>query len=191
MRRRAFRGIKRPTWTVSPQGQSSGVRFYGLGVYDGKLYTAVYDSVDQGRVSSHVFDGTSWSDGPMLRPDGGTVVNAREFAGKLVYSGLNAFDGETVTQVKSGVRDYKIDGDRLYTLLSTGLIKYTTDLVNWDTLGVAPDGSESLAILDNELYVGGGDGKLYRYSAIVPEPSTLTLVAIGLLGLCFRRPKRT
>lgn len=188
-------------WVLSlsvPAGDGSLNRFYGLGVYDGKLYTSLHDYGHHGKVGSHVFDGQSWSRGPMLRPNGGMMTNANGFAGKLVYQGsylgamnqppLNAFDGETATEATSeGIRDYKIVGDRFYALSITNLIRYTSDLVTWETLGAAPDGSKSLAVLDGRLYVGGDDGKLYRYSEPVPEPSAFALLGVAGIGLLIYR----
>ena len=157
-----------------------GTRCWGLGVFDGKLYTVIST---ESQVKSRVFDGTSWSDGPDLLPNGGRgMIRAREFADKLVYLGqsssLTTFDGTTVSDLLTAITDYKIDGNLMYTLSTDDrTVKYTTDLVHWETVGVAPEGATSLAILEDNLYVGAGDGKLYRYSE--PIPSSL-LVWDGL-----------
>ena len=186
------------SWSISlsvPPPAGSGytyVRSYGLGVYNGKLYTAV----DGEASKSHIFDGTSWSDGPDLTPGGGFLSNASSFDGYMVYqtfeAGLGAskmykFDGTIAVPVLDPATydtffDYKIVGSRMYGLVADyellpghagptlqGVqVRWTDDLVNWQTLATAPITARSLAILNNQqLFVGATNAELYQY--VAPE----------------------
>ncbi len=186
------------TWGVSlsvpPSGGYSFVRIYGMGVYNGKLYA----TVDAETTQSRVFDGTSWSDGPDLTPSGGFMSNADTFAGSMIYqswecglgpSKMYKFDGTSATYISSNTLydyfyDYKIVGGRMYALipeyvlipgnagltLQDILVKWTDNLVDWQTIATAPITSRSLAILGGQLFVGATNGELYKYSEPVPEP---------------------
>jgi len=68
--------------------------------------------------------------------------------------------------------DYAISDGVLYGLRDDQRIVKTTDLLSWTLLDNTPatDG-RSIAILNNTLYVGATDGRLYRYSVPVPEPA--------------------
>src|SRR6185295_14133692 len=136
-----------------------------------------------------VFDGTSWTDGPILD---GIMTHPEEFAGKLVYqtnhagifaSSLMQFDGKRDTAAynpkgknpgTTAFYDYTIDNGVLYGLLSDGRIIDTTDLSHWSVFGQGPSGGRSLGILDGTFYVGGVGGDLWRYSD--PLPSSMALM---------------
>lgn len=201
------------TWSLSlnvlPSGGYSYVRSYGMGVYNNKLYT----TVDGEATKSHVFDGTSWSDGVDLTPSGGYMSNASVFAGKMIYqssecglgnSRLYGFDGvsasflDTDPNLRKFTYDYKTYNGALYTLdgeytpgggamgwtFKDIVVRRTWDLVTWDTIAVAPSSARSLAILNDQLYLGASAAQIYKYSESVPEPTTLTLLAAGVvLGL--------
>lgn len=143
-------------------------RFYGAGVYDGKLYVTATDCNGGAHPASKVFDGTSWSDGPYLP----TFNHAETFAGKMVFVGsmhsgvgagpLETFDGNTVTNVGlGGITDYTIDGDTIYTV-GGGKVQKSTDLVNWTVVGAAPSVARSIAVMNGYIYLGGTDSAIYR-----------------------------
>jgi hypothetical protein len=144
-------------------------RFYGAGVYQGKLYVQAKDYYGAVHPTSKVFDGTSWSDGPNL----GTFNHAQAFAGKLVYHGglhagwsanyLKAFDGAGSRIVLSSlVYDYTIDAPTLYALGNDGWIRKSQDLVSWSKVARAPSTARSITVLNRSIYVGGTDSRLYR-----------------------------
>jgi hypothetical protein len=144
-------------------------RFYGAGVYQGKLYLQAKDYYGAAHPTSKVFDGASWSDGPNL----GTFNHAEVFAGKLVYHGglhagwssnyLKAFDGVSVQiALSSPIYDYKIDGNTVYTLGSDGRIRKSRDLLSWTSVAKAPNKARSIAVFNGSIYVGGTDASLYK-----------------------------
>lgn len=183
------------TWTTSLHEEPvSGIagdfaRFYFAGVYNGKLYVQASDYYGTLHPNSKVFDSTSWTNGPSLAT--ATACSAYMgwrpvvFAGKMVYKTwenpgwgyLKSFDGTKDNCLLSSAPtyDYAIDGAYFYVLDYYGAIKRTTDLVNWQDYATAPVGSRSLAILNNILYVGTIDSKLYSYSEptnlITPSPT--------------------
>ncbi len=194
------------TWSssliVPPSGGFSFVRVYGLGVYGGRLHV----NVDAEATQSRFFDGTSWSVGPDLTPGGGSMSNAAEFAGSLIYQSNEAglgpsrmyrFDGTAASLISNATLlnqfyDYKIVDDRMYALipvfvqppggfpqLQGVVVKWTANLVDWQTLASAPITSRSLAILGDRLFVGATGAQLYQYSEPVPEPASLTLLALA------------
>ncbi len=119
------------------------------------------------------FDGTRWSSInpiPAMRAYKGT-----EFAGKIILKSyptggsLLAYDGgRNTTTLRSSVRDYTVGDDGyVYSLgyetnSSRLLVSRSKDLSSWENITYAPSGSMSIAYLNNSLYVGTSDSKLYR-----------------------------
>jgi hypothetical protein len=143
-------------------------RFYGAGVYQGRLYVQARDFFGLEHPTSKVFDGTSWSDGPSL----GTFNHAEPFVGRLVYHGgshtgrpafLRAFDGVTAgVALPSPIYDFKIVGKTIYTLATDGQVRKSHNLVTWKSLATAPPTSRSIAVFKGSVYVGGTDSSLYK-----------------------------
>jgi hypothetical protein len=144
-------------------------RFYGAGVYLGKLYLQATDFQGGPHPSTKVFDGTSWVDGPRL----GTFNHAQVFAGRLLYHGgfhagwsseyLKAFDGVRSETVLPGrIHDYTIHGGEVYALGGDGRVRRTTDLAAWTDVADAPDTARSIAVFNGSIYVGGTDSTLYE-----------------------------
>ncbi len=202
------------TWgtslSVAPGGGFSFVRIYGMGVHDNRLYV----NVDAEATQSRVFDGTSWADGPDLTPGGGYMSNADTFAGSLIYrsneaglgpSKMYRFDGASAAFLSNGTLldqfyDYTIVGERMYALipefvqvpgqfptLQDVVVKWTDNLVDWQTIATPPITSRSLAILDDRLFIGATNAELYEYSEPVPEPTGLSLLALAGLAVIQRR----
>lgn len=159
---------------VGPVSGKSGdfARFYGAGVYGGKLYVQAKDWLGGTQARSKVFDGNTWSDGPNL----GSFNHAESFAGKMIYhsgnhSGtwggfLNAFDGTVQTRAHpTGIWDYAVEGDTVYVLTIDGWVKKSRDLVSWTQVAAAPSVARSIAVFQSSLYLGGTDSGLYRYGA--------------------------
>ena len=194
------------TWQLSlsvAPTTSPFIRFYGVAPYDGKLYVQRHEA----NSTSNVFDGTSWTDGPDLIPGGGYMWHPENFAGKLVYmsghagigsSPLYAFDG-TSAQTSFwipgtggsngtsggiggiGVRDFVVHGDAVFALGSDQLIRTSTDLTTWTVFATAPAEARSLAILNDQLFLGGSNSAIYEYSQPIPEPAGIAaLVAVAL-----------
>jgi hypothetical protein len=174
------------TWTkmlsVPPKSTGDETRMYGIGVLNGKVYVQATEisGTTGGTVgeeqNSHVFDGTSWSNGPNLFAYS-YAYHDQAFAGKLVYlgnasptfvgpTGLTAFDGNKAQAVSapSSFYDFDVDGGTLYAVGSNGNIYSTTDLVNWITVQVAPAGARSITESNGIVYVGTTDSKIYSYN---------------------------
>jgi hypothetical protein len=203
------------TWSEShrrPAGVGAAnyvdIRIHGLGLYQGKLYAdaeqvatysggGIYYTSGQKALACMVFDGTSWTDGPVLTKTG-YMSHPEEFAGKLVYltdglfaSPLFAYNGSKAAQVYNAkgknagsdyVYDYTIDNGVLYALTSDGQVTTTTDLKTWTFLDHSATGlrdangvsvARSIGVLDGTLYVGGLHGDLYRYSAPLASSASL------------------
>lgn len=160
------------TWSESlripPPDASGASRFFFAGVYRGSLYVQASRSV------SNVFEGTSWSDGPDLLPEDGDVGwHPLVFAGRMVYLGapgagasgsrLLAFDGTRVdAPFADAVHDFTAAAGRLFALGADGVVWRTADLLRWTSLGTAPAGSRSIAVLDDEVYLGTTEAEIYR-----------------------------
>ena len=166
------------TWvkmlSVPPAATVPGdfARFYFAGVLNHRLYVqAVNYYAGQDR-RSYVFDGTSWSRGPDLLPDG-FGYHSSTFAGKLIYmqvgsivalSGLMSFNGRRVTSSHAPVPfyDYAIGGRHLYGLAAAGAIYRTSDLRTWSKLAiVAPSSARSITEYKGTIYVGTTYSKIY------------------------------
>ena len=145
-------------------------RFYGAGVYQGKLYLQATDFQGGPHPSTNVFDGESWANGPSL----GTFNHAHVFAGRLLYHGgfhagwssayLKAFDGiglETVLPRR--IYDYTLHGNEVYSLAGDGRIRKTTNLATWTDVADAPDMARSIAVFNGSIFVGGTDSTLYNF----------------------------
>lgn len=170
--------------TVQPVSGISGdyARFFFITKYNGKLYVQARDNSGKTHPKSKVYDGTSWSDGPnMFTTYNGLGWNPQIFAGKLVYRTwipnawfyLMTFDGTKDTLINNyGLHDYTIDGSYLYALEANGTVRRTTDLLNWQTIAVGPSLAQSIGILNNYLYIGTKDSKLYKYSEPLNQIST-------------------
>ncbi len=176
--------------SVPTSNGSSTARFFGAGVYKGKLYLQAINNDAGSSIAekqSKVFDPATntWSDGPSI----GVFNHAEEFAGKMVYvrsfasgiwSGLfQAFDGTAVTTPGSlYVYNYTIDrsSNTLYVVTTAGEIKKTTDLITWTSVGTVRYGT-SITMLNGTLYVGGSDSAIYKQevgSPVVTTPPPIT-----------------
>ena len=192
------------TWqlalSVPPQPGGRIARFYGAHGFRGKLYVQAVDA-QESHPASKVFDGAGWSDGPSLVPSGWIMWRPETFAGRMVYrlaypgqaAPLYQFDGASAAAATDDLLlDYTVSGGVLFGLRDDGRVVRTADLLTWQVLDPTPvaDG-RSLALLDGWLYVGATEGRLYRYSAQVPEPSVsmlaLVATAIGVGSLGRRR----
>lgn len=165
-------------WAIAHQRDWNG-RYYFAAVYHQKLYVESWSLTPRG--PSEVFDGTSWSTGPELLPAGGHGFRPIVFAGRLVYATKQSLDVPYAALVATPNRLLGFDGivasvvferelldffaveRELLALDTEGVIWRTTDLVTWSrvarTTGLHP---RSLALLDNALYLGTMDSRLYR-----------------------------
>lgn len=181
------------TWqkslAVSPTigGSNPYSRFYFAGVLNGKLYVQAFDGNDSGSApqsSSQVFDGSGWSKGPNLLPNGGMGYHTENFAGKLVYllwqgypsaTRLTAFDGSKATTAATPAPfwEYVVDNGTLYGLGYDNVVYSTKDLVTWYKAATAPSTARSIAVLNGQIYVGTTDSKIYS-APIVTDPTPLS-----------------
>ncbi len=172
------------TWTEMYRikgSTSTYYRFYAIADYNGKVYVqaisinAVGNTFNGAEAGSHVYNGTSWSNGPGLADPSYGWWHPTAFAGKLVYMGwpivdsafpmsLRTFNGSSVQQITSptSMLDFTIDGTTLYALNSSGVIYSTTDLTNWYTQATAGSiGASSIAVSNGKIYLGTSDSKIY------------------------------
>jgi hypothetical protein len=158
-------------------------RFNGLAAYNGKMYlqamkiNSATNYVSSPESNSHVFNGTSWSNGPSLI-SGYALWHPTTFAGKLVSLGwpqsdmpysmrLSVFNGSSTTAASTpgSLFDFYVDGSTLYALSSNGTVYSTTDLNTWSIQATTNINASSIAVGNGKIYLGTADSKLY--SAIV------------------------
>jgi hypothetical protein len=158
------------TWQVMLNERTANdewSRYYFAGVLNGKLYV---QSSETNRCSR--FDGAAWSGGPDIARYG---AFARTFCGSMVLlshhatandiAELVAFDGAQTNTVLGAVYNFTVSGGTLYALGADRLVRGTTNLSVWATVCTnAPEGSRSLAVLNNRLYVGSTQSVLHVYS---------------------------
>lgn len=153
-------------------------------VFGSKMYVQAYGIGHSGpHLTSKVFDGTRWSNGPNLLP-GFSFKGWKPtpFAGKMVYlsgdpenpsAALFTFDGVRATQVQTPFRvwDFFVSGSYIYALaldpsapLWAPVVRRSTDLITWTDVAIPPSYTRSIAVLDGYLYAGATEGRLYRYS---------------------------
>jgi Ca2+-binding RTX toxin-like protein len=184
------------TWgielTVPPRNSGVGdfARFYFAGALKTSLYVQAVDAYGGKHPTSKVFDGSGWSDGPDLLPQGGYGYDTELFDGQLVYlaRGLNpalgsspstllSFDGAEVTSAGRVFYNYSIDGDTLYGLGENGQILRTTDLRRWTELETgAPEAARSIVVIDGVIYVGTTDSRIYKLSRPICTGKPATIV---------------
>jgi Ca2+-binding RTX toxin-like protein len=162
-----------PALTVPPRNSGVGdfARFYFAGVYQNALYVQAADYYGGKHPTSKVFDGTGWSDGPDLLPQGGYGYDTELFDGQLVYlssqsslSSLLSFDGTEVRSTGRVFHNYSVDGDTLYGLGENGQVLTTTNLTRWTTLNaLAPETARSIVVIDGVIYVGTTDSRIYKF----------------------------
>ncbi|MBA3707762.1 MAG: PKD domain-containing protein, partial [Planctomycetes bacterium] len=181
-------------------------RCYIGGVLQGRLYTQEIGPYGQDYIapasSSRVFTPSTgtWDVGPSLYPAGMTIArgyNVNNYLGKLVYLShspvrdyfittdyrvnpeLITFDGtqaSVVPNMPSKPLSFVVDGVYLYTLGMDNLVRRTTDLVTWTTIGTAPNVARCLTIMNGQIYLGGSDAGYYVLGA-TPPPANQPPVA--------------
>lgn len=165
------------SWSVSLQqqlGSDDWARFYFAGVHNGKVYVQA-DGFHGRATASKVWNGSSWVTGPDLQVNG-YGQSPRPFNGEMVYLGLHpggcsslaAFDGSSARRLVSAY-DYVIDGGHLYALRCDGTVERTADLSSWQAVTPPLDVARSLAVVDDRVYAGGSDGRIYRVSLAEPQ----------------------
>jgi Ca2+-binding RTX toxin-like protein len=164
------------TWSIAlavpPRQSADFARFYFAGVHQNTLYVQAVDNGGGKHPASEVFDGSDWSDGPDLLPQGGYGYDTEQFDGGLLYlsrqsspSSLLSFDGAEVTNSGQVFYNYSADGGKLYGLGENGQIRKTNDLTSWVELEpAAPPSARSIVVIDGVIYVGTTDSRLYRLS---------------------------
>jgi RTX calcium-binding nonapeptide repeat (4 copies) len=172
------------TWgtalTVAPRNIGVGdfARFYFLAIYQGALYVQATDYFGGKHPASKIFNGSEWSNGPDLLPQGGHGYDTELFNGQLVYlssqsspTSLLSFNGDQVRSTGRVFHNYSVDGDKLYGLGENGEISKTTNLSSWTELETAaPETARSIIVIDGTIYVGTADSRIYKFSRPSPPP---------------------
>ncbi len=157
-------------------------RFYFAGAFGNRLFLQGTDYRGGPHPGSKVFDGTTWSDGPNLLLERGMGWRPVVFADHMIYQSweqsgsLLTFDGQVVHQaVGWQAYDLEVDGGKLYVLAGgfasmvgqpagTRVLR-TPDLEQWSVLRApAPEGSRSLALLNDVIYVAGTEAQMYHHT---------------------------
>lgn len=176
------------TWTVAQTDASAGEddelrahdRYYWMAVLNGKIYMQA--SLTSGEFPPvRSFDGSTWAEGTTHRVCSNDPGLVEVFAGYIVCSkglwdSLQFYDGtllSTITLSIGSVIDFYVDEHYLYVLGSKGVYR-TSDLHDWDFLGPVPAESQSLAVVDDYLYIGTIDAELLR-----SEDTITQLISMG------------
>lgn len=143
-------------------------RFHFVFVHAGRLYVQAQDYVGGVFPGSQRWDGSTWREGPDLRPIPNTGAKPYAIAGQVVYlgaRGLMAFDGREARMVRAPVTrilDLTLAGRTLYVLDGREVLA-TEDLARWTSVATAPLRASSIGVLDGFLYAGTAESELYRY----------------------------
>ena len=159
-------------WQIAKAESGNGAnRYYWVATLNNKLYVQ-----DGGFPGSpvRIFDGNSWTDGTtdqISPPDGRVVV----FDNHIVSTqdGLSAFDGNSVTKLNSytesgDVQDMYVADGYLYVTNGTSLVR-TADLVTWQNLGSVPDGTSSIAVVNDHVYIGDTNSSISESDQAISE----------------------
>lgn len=159
------------SWTImqtsTPSGGDFG-RYYWGAVLNGSLYMQSDPLNSATNAAVQIYDGTTWTTGTTTSI-AGSDEQPVVFAGNIITkrNGLSAFDGTTLTKVNSFTRsaeDLCVHGGYLYVLDYNSVISRTTDLITWETVCGAPSNATTIAILNDRIYIGSIDSKLYESS---------------------------
>lgn len=169
------------TWTVEQTEENDNLngRYYWIVAFDGKIFVQASHIPGGSAVKS--FDGDSWQTGTT-----DTIFTISGYQQPIVFddkmistvNGLSTFDGTTLSEVEEfeGVaKDFDIDGSYLYILRTDRTIARSSDLVSWQELGSGPLASNSIAVDNDIIYIGGSDSKVYRADRTVPDAPTLNI----------------
>ncbi len=186
------------TWTQSLSVPSRGGfnRMMLIAKFNNKIIAQSYSSTDFNgagvQSTAWSWDGSRWASANPIAAS--LPYDATEFAGKLILKSsstggsLLAYDGRTTTTARSSITDYVVGDDGyLYTLGYQGygssslVITRTKDLTTWENISYAPAQASAIGYLDNTLYVGTRDSKLYK-AAINPNVIDSTAPTVSLLS---------
>jgi hypothetical protein len=121
-------------------------------------------------------DGTNWAPSSVGLVSGTPCIRPSVVANQAVYlSGwavfgaqtLYAFDGRHTASIAPEWEVYDAFNDEESLVILTGdrQVKRTRDLVGWETVATgAPQSARSLCVLDEAIYVGTADSRLWRWS---------------------------
>lgn len=185
------------TWTIDlealPPAGGYG-RFYGIHPLGESLYAFATEFVGDASSSSvYQTNGDGWSkvlalpDAPVqAEPMVDLVALADVIVGRTNHAGIvlgemHGFDGAhwsaiplppTREDEPVSTYDHVVAQGALYVLTSDFRIAKTTDLENWsEVVTEVTNNARSLAVVDDcEIYVGGVDAGLYRYSGCLLKP---------------------
>ena len=168
---------------------TSGVdlnRHYWLATLNGKIYMRSSDSAETTAVS---FDGTTWQNEPGMACDAyryGTYARIATFDNHIVCASnanrhVQTFNGTTTqqtqfTQTYGYMKDMYIYDGYLYILHSQGISRTNSLSGTWEDLSVAlPPGAQSIAVHDDDIYIGGVNGYIYKSTTELQEAEPLTV----------------
>jgi hypothetical protein len=167
-------------------------RYTGVAYYNNMLYVQRTDVNGADVTNSLTFDGTNWNAGPdLLSVTNGFLVRPTEFNGMLVYldddlglGNLYRFDGsQSSLAYANGVRDYFIYDGKIFALTANGEVISSSNLSQWDVLGLAPSDARSIGVVDHSIYVGTSNATIFwspnSIISAVPEPSAVSLIVFG------------
>ncbi len=162
--------------TIPPKNTTSGdfSRFYGIGVYGGKIYVQATDYNGGMHAKAKVLADPSTNNWVDATTSIGYLTRAEEFNGKLVFSwsyhtgitsgSLQIFNGSStsIAPGTSGIYDFTIDRttNTIYILGTDNIVKKSTNLTNWEIVGTGPPVARSIEIFQGSVYLGGTDSGL-------------------------------
>lgn len=190
--------LSNPSWAFS--------RYVGAAVLGSNLYVQRVDFNSSNYNSeSLVFDGTQWSIGPdMISQGGGFVSKPEQFGSELVYMSDNLslghlyrFDGTTSQFALPGlVHDFQVTDSQVIVLASGGELLFSSDLINWQSAGFAPQEARSIELVGNQLFVGTTKSQILKSVKLgginaVPEPGSGGWALVSLFLLLRHRRARS
>ena len=123
--------------------------------------------------STRVWDGQEWTIGPTFIPTTtGRTRKVQQFKDQLVMihgSRIHSFNGTITTEkYPEFIRDYTISNEILYVLTWDLEVCSSENLDSFKCFDTAPSTSVSIEVLNNRVYVGTSNAKIFE--AVIPTP---------------------
>lgn len=181
-------------WTTeddsTPGDLTNWERYYWTATFGGKTYVQG-EHIQPEQVGYQVFDGNEWTRSESTDRICATYTPklAEVFNDELVcasWGGLTAFDGEVMRNVPfagGSISDFYIDNEYLYALASNGIYRSSDIDAGWERVSrtMIPGWVSSLAVYDDYVYLGDGEGQIHRSTTTISDrlPLTPTLSSIS------------
>lgn len=181
----AYRSVNNDgNWSKIATGATDDwARWYWAGTAGGKLFMgSIANNTVYGTAGTQVFDGTNWTKvnvEPCYTSKAKMVVSYENkiLCPSATYNVMNVFDGTSVKtmSINQSIRDFYVDGTKLYLLTASGgIFEYTSLNASPVQVGQASTNAQTVAVYNGYLYVGATAGQIYRSNGVIGSGTTPT-----------------